>query len=683
MSDTVKIWQARIGRAEGLQKTRHDAWKDSVALYNCTYFDKIKGGFDPERVDVNFGKWYVDNLVPLVYFRDPRIFIKCDSDKYSSFADTMEEVVNHEWKRLKLKQQNKKVILSGFLMPPGWIKFGYTAEIGQDVAKLEDIKQKSLIQDIKNTITGIFKKEKDEKTPEEQGVVSEYIKEESIFAKWVPSWNMLLPEGYQNISDMPYIIEREDMTRIDFEAHPLYKNKTIRYSRTVNDNTDSKKEIVTTPSYNKSSISSDDELNVIRLYHIWDKRSQKRYTISMESNEPHFEGDWCYDGEGFPYKPLMFEDSVPDLEKSNPYPSTVFEPIMSQIIEKSLARTQMVKWRKRSSSIILAAKNQLTEEDWRQLQETEAVQLVNISNPQAVVMSQSPNLPNGVFDVNAIIDQDLQMGTNMGQMMFGAQKGTRTATQAQIGQSGLQLKSSARVDVVEDFTVEEAIYMAQLIWQFYDRDKIKEIIGKEVTPNMWLDLPDDKKERRRIIQSELQFRIDAGSTAPPKDETVDRKQLLDFLSFAASFAPERLKKDETLKAGIKRWKFVKDIDKIVIGFDDEEKRLAMEENQLMLQGHPQTVGPNEPHDVHIQIHQQASGHPLVDQHIMLHGQRMGIIPEGGKDNQGSQQDGGPQDGDVRPPQKSIKPEQTRQGIPSQGGIYQSVQNQGVGSKGAM
>ncbi len=35
------------------------------------------------------------------------------------------------------------------MMPPGWIKLGYTAKIGQDVAKTEEAKQKSLIKDIK------------------------------------------------------------------------------------------------------------------------------------------------------------------------------------------------------------------------------------------------------------------------------------------------------------------------------------------------------------------------------------------------------------------------------------------------------------------------------------------------------------------------------------------------------
>ncbi len=130
------IWKGRILRAIGKQQEQHESWSNSIDLYNCVFFDKKFSGFDPERVDVNFANWYVDNLVPLVYFRDPFIFVKPEHDKYDSFADTMEKVINIHWRKLQMKQQFKRVIKSGLLMPPGWIKTGYTAKIGQDKAKI-------------------------------------------------------------------------------------------------------------------------------------------------------------------------------------------------------------------------------------------------------------------------------------------------------------------------------------------------------------------------------------------------------------------------------------------------------------------------------------------------------------------------------------------------------------------
>src|SRR3990167_6005928 len=230
----LKIWKGRIERAYGLQQQQHTIWRDSIDLYNCVFFQKIYGGFDPERVDVNFANWYVDNLVPLVYFRDPYIFVRAEHNNYSAFSQTMETVINLYWRKLLMKQKFKRVIKSGLLMPPGWIKTGYTAKIGQDIAKLEEIEQKSLVKQIKDTITGIFRKEPKELTPEEQGILNQYIEEESIFANWIPSWNMLMPEGYQLVENMPYLIEIEDIPKIDFLANPLYKNKeNIKPSREI------------------------------------------------------------------------------------------------------------------------------------------------------------------------------------------------------------------------------------------------------------------------------------------------------------------------------------------------------------------------------------------------------------------------------------------------------------------
>ena len=664
-SKELSIWKGRISRSLGLQQKQHRMWKDAVALYNCTYFESLYGSLELDRVDVNFANWYINNVIPMVYFRDPFIFVKAKHDKYSAFAETMETVLNHQWRELNLKQEFKRVIHSSLLMPPGWIKLGYTAKIGQDIGKIEEGKQKTLIDKIKNSITGMFRKEKD-KSPEEQGILNEYIKEESIFASWIPSWNILMPEGYQVISQMPYLIEIEDVSKTDFIANPIYKNKAnIKTSRELEESEGNQIQKVT---YNKtSSGGSDADTNIIRLYHIWDRRSQKRYTISDEASDAHLEGDWTLDMDGFPYKPLYFEESLPSLDKSNPYPPNALVPILPQIIEQSQSRTQMVRHRRRAAAIILAQRGLLNEEDMNQLEESGDIEIKYISNLGAVQMTATPPLPSDVYKVDEVILRDLQMGTNMGQMMFQPMAGQRTATQARIGQSGLELKASARVDCVEDFTVLVAKCLAQTDWQFYDREKIAEIIGEEVTEDMWLPLPDDPKERKRIIQSEFQFRIDAGSAAPPKDETIDRKQLLDYISIIANIAPERIKKDTLIKKLNQKFKFDK-MDSIVISSDEQEIQAAQKENELLYQNIPQVVGPNENHQIHVQVHSQMPPSEAGDVHIKDHSVFMGISQEGKS-----------QQGDTRPPMKSTNPEQVRSGLTNEGDIYQEAENIGIGS----
>jgi hypothetical protein len=285
-------------------------------------------------------------------------------------------------------------------------------------------------------------------------------------------------------------------------------------------------------------------------------------------------------------------------------------------------------------------------------------------------------LPNGIFDIDKIIQQDLQMGTSMGQLMFAAQAGQRTATQAEIGQSGLQLKASSRVDVVEDYSTMIAKSLAQLAWQFYDKKKVQEIIGETVTDNMWLPLPKDRDERKKLIRAELQIMIDAGSAAPPKDDTVEVKQAIDVSSVVAAIAPERLNKGELVKALLKRVKYAKDLDKIVISNDEEEIQAAQQENQLLANNVPQVVGPNENHTLHIQTHTQIQQPTDASNlHISDHGKFLGIVegePQSGVSNK-------PQEGDIRPPLKSVAPEVTRGGATAASDVMQSNQNLGAGT----
>lgn len=679
-------WAIRIERAKKLQEEVHPDWEDAIDLFNCDYYKKKMGSYDEDFVSVNFVNWYVNNLIPLVYFRDPYIFVKPRSEKHSAFAETLEKVINYYWRELGLKQEFKRVIMSAFLTTPGWIKVGYFGEIGQDVAQIEENKVENVIKKVTDSIKDFIKggKQKERLLIEQQGILNEFIKEENVFAQWIPSWNILQPDGYHLVEQMPYLIEVEDVSIVDLRANPMYKDvDKVKPSKRLKSNNDGDTKKLKTSAYTKSTEQDEDDSEMVRLYHVWDKRSRTRFTIDDQYENVIFEGKWAYDMEGFPYKRLVFEETLPFNEKANPYPCNIIKSIKPQVIEQSLARTQMVKYRKRASSMILAQKGALNEEDMRQIANTDSVQICYVSDINAVKPGNTAPLPTQVFDVDNIIKQDLQMATNMGQMMFQAQSGQRTATQAQIGQSGLQLKSSARVDCVEDFTVLVAKSIGQLSWQFFDKDKVSEIIGEEVSDEMWLPLPESREERRRIIQAEIQFKIDAGSAAPPKDETVDRKQLLDMVSILANFMPEYINKPETGKQLIKKFKFSKELDKIVYDNNEEETTAALEENQLLASNVPQVVSPNENHMIHIVEHQKSGiATDAMDIHMVSHGEFMNINPSfdrGRSEGANASGEGKLQKGDLRPPMASTNPEINRQGMTNQGDVYQSVQNVGVGS----
>lgn len=683
----INLWKGLIQRSEAVQGRQHDEWNKAISLLNCQYFNRHASKLD-ERVDVNFVNWYISNLIPLIYFRDPYIFVKSKTEDWSRFAETLEKVINTIWKDQKLKQQFKRVILSALLQPPGWIMTGYTAKIDEDIAKSDENKEKGLINTIKDAIKGAISK-KEDKLPSQMGVLNQNIKEESVFADWIPSWNVLMPAGYHLVSKMPWICHYEDVAIMDFMANPMYKNKEYMHGIYKDDSVSGGK-LIRKVIY-QDPIPFDnikDEITTIRLYHVWDRRKQERFTISMMCDDYHFKGDWPYDFEGFPLEPLVFEETLPtnrtETDGDNgPYPYNVVRPILPQVLENSNARTQMSAWRRRAGAIIMAQSDLATEEDMNQIQQSQAVQLIRVSNLAAFNMQQTPALPPQVFQVNEVIQNDLQMATNMGQIMFQPQEGQRTATQAQIAQSGLQLKVSSKQDCVEDFTVAVAKKLIQTAWQFFDRQQVQELIGEVVSDVMWPDLPKDRKDRRRMINN-MKIFIDSGSAAPPKDETVDRKQLLDAISIAANIAPEVIKKAETVTAIFKKFKFEKDLDKLVMTNDEGERQAAMEENALMATNIPCIVSPNNNHIIHLEEHAKAPPTTARDQHMLEHAKFGGLLPgdegvasEGNR--QASQQAGGAQKGDLRAPVQSTNPEVARQGIPSASRIDASSNDKGPGT----
>src|SRR3990167_560082 len=135
----IPLWHGRINKALSLQGSRHTEWKQNIDFYTGDWF-KNNIDYDPERIEVSFVFSFVKTLIPAIYYKDPYIFAKARSSLYQMFGETMEEVINYTWNDLKLRQEIKFAVLDSILSPPGWIKLGYNADFGEDVAKLKDSK---------------------------------------------------------------------------------------------------------------------------------------------------------------------------------------------------------------------------------------------------------------------------------------------------------------------------------------------------------------------------------------------------------------------------------------------------------------------------------------------------------------------------------------------------------------
>lgn len=650
----ITKWQARITRAESYLNERREERLQSLRLYTGTFFNKAYDNSD-EFSEVNFVYEFCDVLISSIYARNPFIFSRAYSSSYVAFAETMEKVINYYVNELNWKKKIQSCIIDGILQPPGWIGLGY-------LYINEKTKAKKEIEDEFPELKDLDKKEKSES---QMGIFDETAKMDDVFLEHISSWNVLFPEGHHVIRECPYIAIRQKTTLEDLYNNPMYKD--IKYQ--IRNSSISRSQENPSPWKLNSGKSSsvfggvNDETDLetipVELFHIWDRRSMKRFTLVRNFTEDAiFERDWDYLSEGFPVFDLIFNEIPATDEKCNAYPLSDVVPMFPQLKELSKISSAMMRHRKRAGTVIMAQKGQITDAEISKMQaagDMDIVTMTNIKEDVVRVFNPAP-LPNDFYNMRNVVLEDLLRISGYSQLLGNA-RGVDTATESENIRAGSVLRQARRVDIIEEFTKSIAIYFAGLLWQFKTRKQVSEIIGEEVTEQMWPTLPENMIEARRVLQKQLYFKIDAGSTQPPKDEAIERKEWETLAGVIKANFPNRIKDDIFLAQLLKKYDF-RDIEKAIITNDEPEIAAAQEENKFLLNGVPQVVSPNENHMLHLQVHAQAYQTPglnitqQMDEHILKHQQFMEM----------NSPKANPQRGDAALPTQTTTPDLQRGGM---------------------
>jgi hypothetical protein len=433
--------------------------------------------------------------------------------------------------------------------------------------------------------------------------------------------------------------------------------------------------VTLTPS---GSLKGDPELIEVILYHIYNRFDKKIFTIARNySKDTLFEMDWEYFIEGHLFYPLIFNEIPATDDSSNSYPLSDVTPMLPQLKDLAKINEAIMRHGKRAGTLLLAKEGLITESQAAMLQSSHDLDLILLKDLSEANLRgfTPPSLPQDWYNIRNLTLEDLMRISGYTQLL-GMAKGVDTATESENIRAGALIRQLRKIDIIEDFTVDIARGLAGLIWQYKNKQQIEEIIGEPVSEDMFPTLPDDPMEARRIVQKELQFKIDAGSTRPPKDEFVERKMWQNEASIIKANFPTRIKEDELLRQWLKKAGY-KDLENLVISSDQEEVAAAQQENGLLAKEMIQVVSPNENHQIHLQVHSQLAQTPglqptqALDEHILAHN----------KFFQMKMPMASPQKGDSRLPIQSGNPEIVRQGAGTYsdmvGGVRGSV---GTGSE---
>ena len=633
----------------------YDKWrKDVVSSYkhNKEKFDKeairyIQAyrhefeGILPERlltsdrVDVNIVYQIVTSLLPSLYFKNPKVFIKSEQEKiYKVITETIEDFdgtpldipITDPNTGQPMRQEYdgpRSALILQSALNQNILKAGLKREV------------KTAIKDALLTFYGAIK----EGWGNDQGVASmgegappsirEEIYDDSAYAVRVPPWDVVVdPCDFNNPEWMAirYVVKPSQLKNDTRLAHTdeikgVSKVMDPKMNRLAQD--DPKKEVLMT------------EYFEVFVKPCADYPQGKYFMFTEEIKTGFmFESEWPTKAKKFPIKLLYFNS---DPQGGLPIPEARY--FYGQQKAKLNLRNALYEWVQRTLPALY-----LNEGGMKNAEQVKK-QIQSGQMPRVITGSQSadkafgsvsfPVIPADFHRLDAMMDNDVARVTGQLGSVAPANAGDQLATGLKIAATTEQVRQQERADCVSDLMQEILEYWVDLYKEYAGPDNYALIEG-ETFPTQW-----GKDE----IQGKFNLEVKPFSMAY-EDPVILRRQWQDLINLYSS--PE-------LRMSLQQQGYEVDLAKMskrmLETFDErdvetfiyptEEKPEmqvmdALKENEAMAQGMFGDVAvlPTDNHKIHILLHSLVGD--ISTQHILEHQAAMqGVVGPGGSPGGGN------------------------------------------------
>lgn len=498
---------------------------------------------------------FIDILNAILYARDPEVSVRkseqideSGTEPMDVFAKTLEIVITHLWKRGKLKKAMKKAVRSVLSNSEGWLKCIMISEKdpnGEVTTALNDARetmallqaQQQLLEDPQGKSDDQLAAELDEKkrliealedkleltintmfvvdfVPTENIQVSADVAcvSEYLDANWVANeWFLSKDEALAAFKDC---LKPEDLTK----AKAFFQRPPKELTTREIDNVLPQGTMTAESSSAYTSMQSDAEGQSPQFYRcveMWDRQDKHVYTMvdgvdkwAKEPFEPPYPSSRFY-----PYFGFAFYE-VDGMR----HPQSLSWRLYKLQDEYSASRSNFRLTRERSIPGVLF--------NAAALDSTEAKKLADSKHQEYTGLNAGdPNVPLGnlfapkpvqgidmrVFDPTLILN-DMERMSGVQEALSAVTQGPgnpKTATEANIEQSGTAARTSAARDIEEDMLTDLAQYTAEQAIQCLSTRDVMRMAGKTAFWPAGMSLED--------LFTLVEINITAGSTGKPKD----------------------------------------------------------------------------------------------------------------------------------------------------------------------
>lgn len=528
-------WKQEIELAKDFREKEFGIYtpqNHSKAGCNIDYFERgyqrLIGMLDDAEAitTLNLVHAIVKNIVPSLYYQNPRILALPKKSSSADTAPVVTEVCNHYYRKMDVEETNQKVVWDAYVLGHGYSKVGYATKFGMDIEDTEDDKKRKKKSLIDKGLEALGLKKKEPEVEDKHPEVNYNIVSENPYTIYVSPFRMLKDPRALTMDECMWIGEEFVRTVAQVKANKKYKNT----SKIVGNEPD-----INTSTYIKLSQSAMEEFKTVNLYEIHYRSDNKMYLLVVAEDNDNYEElyneESIYELDGWQYDELTFNKhghkafAVSDISKIK-HLQDRFTATIDAILE------QVDKFQPK----IAYSGTDVTPEGKNALANGGIGALVDCTKSPAEVFKEI-NLTQFKGDLKALADQIIEIVTIQTGITRAQLTGMATgasATEVTIAQGGQTLRIADMTQGVQRFNNKQARKLWQVIRQFVDLEELELITGiSGIDPATgfpvynWISIDGDRSEKMK--EGEYDFEIEVGSTQKP-DLAVLRKQFENLFS---------------------------------------------------------------------------------------------------------------------------------------------------------
>ena len=553
-----ETWRRRLAVSREIRDTRARqlGWDRAQDAFQGKLLAEVPS---QDTVVVNFPYAYVSNILPSVYFSQPRILVRPTKEAYRQAAQLLEPLLNYQIRRLRFSRQARRAILDAIIIGHGWVKLGWATKYGEIPG--ESPRNEPLSAGKKITIRNIRFREGSpffyRIDPRMMLVDPRASSWEEV--RWVAQ---LAYRPYDYLMDDPFIQNKDKIS-------PGYRLEGSQDMQVI-------------PRDQRDRIGE----AFCLCYEIWDLDSERVMMLAEGSSDWQRFEKWPYPYlDGVPFYFLQAGDGIDDI-----YPVSPLSMWLDQVDELSKIRTLQLDALYRARGKLVVQQGALDNEELEKLRDPQEDIIVakDINGIQAIkTLTLDPN----AYICEDRVKRDIMDISGLSELQYGNLPGGRvTATLGMIAQRSTTVRLRRFVDAIRDWLIDVAGDMAVML-----AHKMPEPQQVAITTQGgldWLEIT------RADIQGEFLFDLDVSEMAPLSREARQKEavDLVSLLSQAPDIAKRRRLYEDVLEA---------------FGKTEPDAYLKPEmgppvdpqyENELMVQGIEILPNPEEDVQLHLRVH---------------------------------------------------------------------------------